>query len=80
MESTKQHFIDKSTDLTMGDCAMCDLEGFVLHSDFVDLCWKFAIMWTSQVNNLWDICFSSEKSNRMPFKYKITLYLNRFVT
>lgn len=60
---------------------MCDLEGFVLHNDFIGLCWNFDIVWISQVNDLWNLCFRSGENDRMPLKYDITLYPNySFVT
>lgn len=34
----KERFTDTLANLSeVGDCAMCDLEGFVLHNDFIGL-------------------------------------------
>lgn len=53
---------------------MYHLEGFVLHNDFIGLSWNLNILWISQVNDVWNICFGSGESDRMPLKYEVTLY------
>lgn len=66
-ESTKQQFTDKLADgSTVGDSAVHNLEGFVLHNAFMGLCQNFDLVWISQVNDLWNMCFGSEEKDRMP--------------
>lgn len=50
--------------------------GIVLHNNFIGLCWNFDIVWTSQVNDLWNICSGSGESDRIPIKCEVTLYPN----
>lgn len=83
-ESTKQWFTDKLANLfNHGRLSNVWFGGdfFFWHNNFIDLYQNFDIMWISQVNDLWNICFRSGESDRMPLKYEVNLFPNySFVT
>lgn len=76
-ESTKQLFTEKLANL-FNSGRLCNVRfgGIVLHNNFIGLCWNFDIVWISQANDLWNICFGSGESDRIPLTYEVTLYPN----